>query len=114
MLTVVESSAFARRAEKLLTTDQHEELILYLALHPQAGDEIPGTGGVRKVRFAARGKGKSGGVRVVYYYYDRENPLYAILLYGKNEQANLSPEQKREVAALAASVKSAARRRRQL
>ncbi len=114
MLTVVESSAFARRAEKLLTTDQHEELILYLALHPDAGDEIPGTGGVRKVRFAARGKGKSGGVRVVYYYYDRENPLYAILLYGKNEQANLSPEQKREVAALAASVKSAARRRRQL
>ena len=112
MLTVVETSAFARRAEKLLSAEEHEELIFYLALHPQAGDEIPGTGGVRKVRFAARGKGKSGGVRVIYYFFDEENPLYAIFLYGKNEQANLSPEQKREVATLAATLKAAAKVRR--
>jgi hypothetical protein len=64
MLTVVETSAFARRAEKLLSAEEHEELLFYLALHPQSGVEIPGTGGVRKVRYAARGKGKSGGVRV--------------------------------------------------
>ena len=70
MLTVVETSAFARRAEKLLSIEEHEDLIFYLALHPQSGDEIPGTGGVRKVRFAARGKGKSGGVRVIYYFFD--------------------------------------------
>jgi hypothetical protein len=112
MLTVVETSAFARRAEKLLSAEEHEELIFYLALHPQAGDEIPGTGGVRKVRFAARGKGKSGGVRVIYYFFDEENPLYAIFLYVKNEQANLSPEQKREVATLAATLKAAAKVRR--
>jgi hypothetical protein len=112
MLTVIESSAFARRAEKLLTVEEHEELILYLALHPEAGDEIPGTGGVRKVRFAAKSKGKRGGVRVVYYYFDYENPLYAILLYGKNEQADMTPEQKREVAALAEAIKVAARSRR--
>jgi len=68
LLTVVETSAFLRRAEKLLTVEEHEELLFYLALHPLSGDEIPGTGGVRKVRFAARGKGKSGGVRVVYYF----------------------------------------------
>lgn len=49
MLTVVETSAFARRAEKLLSNEAHEELIFSLALHPLAGDEIPGTGGVRKV-----------------------------------------------------------------
>jgi hypothetical protein len=67
---------------------------------------------VRKVRFAARGKGKSGGVRVIYYFYDEENPLYAIFLYGKNEQATLKPEQKREVAALAATLKAAAKVRR--
>ena len=65
MLTIVETSAFARRAEKLLSAEEHDELIFSLALHPKAGDEIPGTGGVRKVRFAARGKGKSGGVRVI-------------------------------------------------
>lgn len=112
MLTVVETSAFARRAEKLLTAQEHEDLIFYLALHPDAGDEIPGAGGVRKVRFAARGKGKSGGVRAIYYFFDVENPLYAILLYGKNEQANLSAEQKREVSALAATIKAAAKMRR--
>jgi hypothetical protein len=112
MLTVVETSAFARRAEKLLSIEEHEELLFYLALHPQSGDEIPGTGGVRKVRFAARGKGKSGGVRVIYYFFDEVNPLYAIFLYGKNEQANLSPEQKREVAGFAATIKAAAKVRR--
>jgi hypothetical protein len=112
MLTVVETSAFARQAEKLLSEGEHEELVFFLALHPKSGDEIPGTGGVRKVRFAARGKGKSGGVRVIYYFYDEENPLYAIFLYGKNEQANLTPQQKREVAAFAATLKSAAKVRR--
>ena len=87
-------------------------MIFYLALHPQSGDEIPGTGGVRKVRFAARGKGKSGGVRVVYYFFDEENPLYAIFLYGKNEQADLTSKQKREVKAFAATLKAAAKVRR--
>jgi hypothetical protein len=72
----------------------------------------PAPGGVRKVRFAARGKGKSGGVQVIYYFFDEENPLYAIFLYGKNEQANLSPEQKREVAGFVATIKAAAKVRR--
>lgn len=112
LLTVVETSAFVRRAEKLLSPEEHEELLFFLALHPQSGAEIPGTGGVRKVRYAARGKGKSGGVRVVYYFFDEENPLYAIFLFGKNEQADLTPDQKREVASLAATLKAAAKVRR--
>ena len=112
MLTVVETSAFVRRAQKLLSTEEHEDLLFFLALHPQSGDEIPGTGGVRKVRYAARGKGKSGGVRVIYYFFDEENPLYAIFLYGKNEQANLTPAQKQVVAALAATLKATAKVRR--
>ena len=64
------------------------------------------------MRYAARGKGKSGGVRVIYYFYDEDNPLYAIFLYGKNEQANLTPRQKREVSAFAATLKAAAKVRR--
>jgi hypothetical protein len=67
---------------------------------------------VRKVRYAAKGKGKSGGVRVIYNFYGEENPLYAIFLYGKNEQANLTSAQKREVAAFAATLKAAAKVRR--
>jgi hypothetical protein len=61
MLTVVETSAFARRAEKLLTAEEREDLLFYLATHPELGDEIPGTGGVRKLRFSAKSRGKSGG-----------------------------------------------------
>jgi hypothetical protein len=112
MLTIVETSAFARRAEKLLTAEEHEELLFYLALHPESGDEIPATGGVRKLRFGANGRGKSGGVRVIYYFYDEENPLYALLLYGKNEQANPDPKQQKEFAAFAARIKAVAKTRR--
>jgi len=112
MLTVVETSVFTRRAEKLLSIDEHEELISYLAFHPESGDEIPATGGVRKVRFAAKGKGKSGGVRVIYYFYDEENPLYALFLYAKNEQTNPTPEQQKEFAAFSARIKAAAKTRR--
>lgn len=111
-MTVVETSIFTRRAEKLLTEEEHEELVFYLAVHPLSGDEIPGTGGVRKLRFGSRDRGKSGGVRVIYYFFDEENPLYALLLYGKNEQVDLTPQQKREMTTLAATIKAAARARR--
>ncbi|MGA9070655.1 MAG: type II toxin-antitoxin system RelE/ParE family toxin [Terracidiphilus sp.] len=114
MLTIVETSAFVRRAENLLSAEEHEELLFSLALHPLAGDEIQGTGGVRKVRFAARGKGKSGGVRVIYYFYDEENPLYALYLYGKNEQANPTSEQKKAFAEFAGRIKAAAKNRRRI
>ena len=59
LLTVVETSAFVRRATKLLSPEEYEDLIFYLALYRAAGDEIPGTGGVRKLRYAAHGKGGS-------------------------------------------------------
>jgi hypothetical protein len=112
MLTVVETSAFARRAEQLLTMEEYENLILYLALHPESGDVVPGAGGIRKVRFAAKGRGKSGGVRAIYYFFDKENPLYALLLYGKNEQSDLSPAQKKQASAFVARIKAAAKIRR--
>lgn len=111
MQTVVETSVFARRAEKLLTQAEHSDLISYLAKHPEAGDEIVGTGGVRKVRYAAMGKGKSGGVRVIYYFYDHDIPIYALLIYGKNERADLTAEQRKAVAAFAAAIKATRKRK---
>jgi hypothetical protein len=110
--TVVETAAFTRRAEKLLSAEEYDELVIYLARYRETGDEIPGTGGVRKLRFAAFGRGKSGGVRAIYYFYDENTPLYVIFLYGKNEQTDLSPAQKKEVKAFAAIIKSAAIRKR--
>jgi len=59
---------FTRQADKLFSDEERKELIDSLAEHPAAGDEIPGTGGVRKLRFAAMGRGKRGGARVIYFY----------------------------------------------
>lgn len=111
-ITVVETQIFARRAEKLLSVEERQELTAFLAANAEIGNEIPGTGGVRKLRFAAQGKGKSGGVRVIYYFFDADNPLYALLVYGKGEQADLTPDQTKMVASLAAAIKTAAKARR--
>ena len=72
---------------------------------------MSGRGGVRKVRFAGKGKGKSGGVRVIYYYYDQEMPIYALLIYVKNERADLTTEQRKAVASFAAAIKASRKRK---
>ena len=83
MQTVAETPTFSRQADKLFSEDEKRELIDFLAEHPLAGDEIPGTGGVRKLRFAAFGRGKRGGARVIYYYLDEAMPVYSLLAYAK-------------------------------
>ncbi len=110
MQTVAETPTFTRQAEKLFDEDEKRELINFLAENPLAGDEIPGTGGVRKVRFAASGRGKRGGARIIYYYLDETIPLYALLAYAKNDKADMTPDEKRIVSALAAAIKTARRR----
>lgn len=109
MQTVVETPTFSRQADKLFHEEEKRELIDYLAMNPLAGDEIPGTGGVRKVRFAASGRGKRGGARIVYYYLDERIPLYALLAYAKSDQSDLTPDERRTVAALAAALKATAK-----
>ena len=70
MQTVAETPTFSRQADKLFREKEKRELIDHLARNPLAGDEIPGTGGVRKLRYAMAGRGKRGGARIVYYYLD--------------------------------------------
>jgi hypothetical protein len=65
-------------------------LVDYLARNPMAGDLIPGTGGVRKLRWALEGRGKRGGARVVYYYHSAAMPIFALTAYAKNERADIS------------------------
>ncbi len=110
--TVVETSIFRRKAEKLLTSDEYDDLLFYLSRYYSAGDEIPGTGGVRKLRYAIGGRGKSGGVRVIYYFFDEINPILALFLYAKNEQGNLTPAEKKIAASLAAALKAEAKARK--
>jgi len=62
-----------------------------------------------RVLAVAHGRGKSGGVRVIYYFFDEQNPLYALFLYGKNAQTDLTSEQKKEFAAFSARIKATAK-----
>jgi hypothetical protein len=85
-VTVVETSIFSRHADKILVEGERKAVIDFLANNPLAGDEIPETGGVRKVRISARGKGQSGGARAIYYYLDDEIPLFALLSMGRTNK----------------------------
>ena len=88
------------------TDDERKDLIDFLPTHSQAGDEIPGAGGVRQARFSAKGKGKRGGARVIYYWYSDNAPIYALLVYGKNGKTDLKPEEAKAVAAFAKAIKA--------
>ncbi|MDQ7075291.1 MAG: type II toxin-antitoxin system RelE/ParE family toxin [Gammaproteobacteria bacterium] len=73
-------------------------LNLYLAAHPRSGVIMQGTGGIRKFRWASGSKGKSGGVRIVYYYHNETVPVFLLSVFGKSEQANLSKAERNELA----------------
>lgn len=100
MLTIGELPEYIRRADKLLTEAQRRDVIDYLAAHPKAGDLLEGTGGVRKLRWGRDGRGKSGGVRVVYYFHSEAMPLYLVTLFAKSERANLSKAERNALAGL--------------
>ena len=107
MQTVAETPTFSRQADKLFSEDERRELVDYPARNPMAGDEIPGTGGVRKLRSGALGRGKRGGARVICFYGGERTPVYALLAYAKSAKTDLSPAERRAVATLAAAIKAA-------
>lgn len=112
MQTVAGTPTFTRQANRLFSDSERKELIDCLATHPLAGDEIPGTGGVRKLRFAASGRGKRGGARGVYFYGGEDMPVYALLAYAKSARTDLSPSERRTVRTVAAAIKRAGKERR--
>lgn len=73
-------------------------MINYLAAHPQAGAIMQGTGGIRKFRWASGNKGKSGGVRVIYYYHNETMPLFLLSLFSKSKKANRTKAERNELA----------------
>ena len=100
MITIAEVPEYIRQAEKLLSEAERQDVLSYLSAHPKSGDLIEGTGGIRKLRWGRGGRGKSGGVRVIYYYHSELMPLYLITLFAKNEQDNLSKAERNELAKL--------------
>jgi hypothetical protein len=77
----------------------------FIARNPEAGDVIPETGGVRKLRWGRAGSGKRGGARVIYFYHDARRPLYLLMVYAKAQQEDLSPDEKRAVRKLVGILK---------
>ena len=101
-MTVIETPAFLRRAKGILSEAERADLVAYLAEHPDSGKIMEGTGGVRKLRWAREGEGKSGGYRVTYYFHSERIPLFALLIYGQTEKANLTQAEKNDMRRLTA------------
>lgn len=91
----IETPIFTRRALELIDDQSYARLQLSLVRDPCKGAIMEGTGGIRKIRLAANGQGQRGGARVIYYYFVNESKIALLLLYAKNEQPDLTAEQKK-------------------
>ena len=90
----IETPVFTRRLRELLDDDTYAAFQADLMKHPDAGDLIEGTGGIRKVRVASSGRGKRGGSRVIYYHFVADAQIALLLIYPKSEQGDLSAEER--------------------
>ena len=106
-VTVAETAVFMRQAGALWSDDERLEFVDFIARNPEAGDLIPASGGIRKVRWGRQGSGKRGGVRVIYFYHDPAMPLYLLMIYAKAQRDDLSPDARRTVQSLVVRLKAA-------
>src|SRR5262249_24458040 len=94
LMTVFETREFQRRAVIRMTETERQEFITFIAGHPEDGVVMVGTGGVRKSWWGVRARGKSGGVRGIYYYHSPTMPVFLLTVFAKNERDNLSQRDK--------------------
>jgi mRNA-degrading endonuclease RelE of RelBE toxin-antitoxin system len=114
-ITVAEVDPFSRTAASAgLTEDERQAITEFLASNPEAGDIIPGTGGLRKLRWPGKGKGTRGGYRVVYYFFNEAIPVYLLAVYPKGQQIDLTAAQKKQLTKLAGDLKAEAKTRRNM
>ena len=92
-MVIIETSIFTRQVVELLDDDEYRALQVALVKRPDAGPIIQGSGGLRKVRWTITGRGKRGGVRVIYYWAVDPERLLMLLIYSKSERADLTPQQ---------------------
>ncbi len=115
-MTVVETARFRKDVKPMMSESEHDELVAFVGANPEAGEIIPETGGVRKIRWALAGRGKRGGARVIYYYHNERLPVFLLAAYAKNEKADLSMAErnamKRLIAVLVANYPAGDRRAR--
>ncbi len=95
----VESTIFEKHRDEYLSDDEYRLFQAELMLNPHLGDVIQGTGGLRKIRVASKGKGKRGGSRIIYYFLDEKRRFYLLTIYGKNEMSDLNAVQRKQLMA---------------
>ncbi len=103
-LTVVETVRFLKDASGLMPELERARLVEFVGANPEAGDLIPATGGVRKLRWALPGGGKRGGARVIYLFHNERLPVFLLAMYGKNEKANLSKAERNAMAKIVPTI----------
>ncbi|MBI5816522.1 MAG: type II toxin-antitoxin system RelE/ParE family toxin [Nitrospinae bacterium] len=91
----IETRLFTRFVHDYISDDGYRDLQQALVTNPEAGSIIKGAGGIRKLRWNAKGKGKRGGVRIIYYWYSAHSHIYLLTLYSKNEKADLTAEDRK-------------------
>ncbi len=111
MQTVIETDAYLSDAKRAgLSEQERMSIVECLAKDPQAGDEIQGTGGARKIRFAGKGKGKRGGYRVITFFSGTDIPVFLLNVFAKNERVDLTQGERNEFKATLGALAAEDRR----
>ncbi len=96
-MLIIETPIFTRRIQAILSDEEYRLLQAQLVQKPDAGKIIPGSGGLRKLRWSASGRGKRGGARVIYYWFVSNEVIMMLFAFPKNEQADLTPDQLKQL-----------------
>jgi hypothetical protein len=100
LVSVIETDAYFSKATKIMSAEDMEAVVLMISESPAIGDVIPGSGGLRKMRIPLQGRGKRGGGRVIYWYYNAGYPAILMWAFAKNEASDLTPTQKKSLVAM--------------
>ena len=113
MQSVIETEAYLRDAKDAgMSEHERTAAVDLVAVDPEAGDVLQGTGGVRKARLAGKGKGKSGGYRIVWYFGGEDIPVFLLTVFGKGEKANLSQGERNALRSFTAALRGSLQERR--
>ncbi len=97
LITIVELRSYQTDADTIITEQERDDLTDFISANPHFGDVIPGTGGVRKLRWRAKGNGKQGGARVIYYFRDLNMPVFLLAVFAKGEKINLTMTERKQM-----------------